>query len=1115
MPESRQKYLYERLGDHDFQQLVSALLTLRFSGFVPLPLRQSDGGRDGVDPTKKLIYQVKWSVSGQEKNPVAWLDAEIRGEAEKIKRLAAEGMRRYVLVTNVPSTGKPGTGTFDMLNTKLDEYSKEFGLEMSCIWREALNSMVDSAPIETKWAFADMLAGWELIRYLIGEQAETARDSGIRDLLRKVAAAQWDEDERIKFSQVELDRERLSELFVDVSAERIRSPRRTTFPLSSNTELGGAAAYIAGKTPYPFTLVRGAPGQGKSTLSQFVCQAFRSAFIPGFTSATSVLPAVKEPRFPIRFDLGEYAAWIQGHDVFDKSNAEQIKKGKRRSAAHSTIETFLAELMTHASGRDSVTADEVQTLFTRVPSLVVLDGLDEVGNVSDRKRVVKEIDLFCARGKSYAVEPKVIVTTRPNSAGLSEPNPDIFEVISLSPLDASLRDEYLRKWCYVHNVHGNDSRKLRRNFTEKTREPYIGELASNPMQLSILLFLLRQHGDATPSQRTELYDAYMDLLLAREANKHPESVRKHRSDLMEIVPFLGWYLQSRGEEEGHSGRMSSEDVEAAMKHFQRTYGKPEDVVDELFEAASDRLWALTSKEEGTFEFEVLSLREYFAAKYLYRSAGEGNHHFDRTLVFRELLRRPYWLNTVRFYGGNAAGSDIYSLTAGIKHELSHNTSKHVHVAAWTLLTDGVFNSRPLEADSVVDVLTTDHGNQHLLAALESKEISPLPEKSHVKLAWDRLTSAIMANPSDQMNHTRVRVLRELLGLKTEFTSWWTRRLNEALVTDTENAWLLIGARCEVASTGEVSSPLLSAKDGQQSQLILNTGLIPDRGSKLEEQLLRAVLDGQCSETTSVRSEPARIAVALSPAEFYTFGSDLSAFRPSASSPDRRSQAIQQLRKTSSPFVKIAGLRRYRKGEKGSTFPWANTSTALLQHSGRCWLVTEIAVIGAASPLLDGYTFVQGSEALGSSSHPTSLIAQTRANKANQSWWRERLLACDDDLSKAEWGLALWAVAEGHVIDALFEDLAQTIHRLSPLFQRALAISAQRLLDSGFLAGRAISENEASGTLAKMMKNRRSGKSTASVLIPELSNDVDNASKSLASVARQAQWLKVDQLATYR
>jgi hypothetical protein len=228
VPDSRYKYLYERLGDHDFQQLVGALLTLRFPGFRPLPLRQADGGRDGVDLAGRLVYQVKWSAKGHEKDPVAWLDAAIRGESDKIRCCAKEGAHGYVLVTNVASTGKAKTGTFDRLNVKLDEYSREFELEMSCLWREGLNPMVDSAPSETKWAYADMLAGWDLIRYLVDEHAGTARDSGLRELVRKVAAAQWNEDERIKFSQVELDRERLADLFVDVPAVRISIPGRAT-----------------------------------------------------------------------------------------------------------------------------------------------------------------------------------------------------------------------------------------------------------------------------------------------------------------------------------------------------------------------------------------------------------------------------------------------------------------------------------------------------------------------------------------------------------------------------------------------------------------------------------------------------------------------------------------------------------------------------------------------------------------------------------------------------------------------------------------------------------------------------------------------------------------------
>lgn len=327
MPDSRHKYLFERLGDHDFQQLVAALLTLRFPDFVPLPLRQADGGRDGVDPSKLLIYQVKWSQTGQEKDPVGWLEAEIRRESSKIRRFANAGTERYVLVTNVPSTGRQDTGTFDRLNAKLDDYCEDFGLEMSCIWREALNPMVDSAPSETKWAYADMLAGWDLIRYLLSEEADQAKDRGLRDLLCKVASAQWDDDERIKFSQVELDRERLVDLFVDVPAARIAEPRRVMLRASAPTALGGAAAYLTDKALYPFALVRGAPGQGKSTLGQFVCQAFRVAFVPGPSPRRAELPEIKDPRFPVRFDLGDYAAWMQGYDVFDDSHAGEVNGG--------------------------------------------------------------------------------------------------------------------------------------------------------------------------------------------------------------------------------------------------------------------------------------------------------------------------------------------------------------------------------------------------------------------------------------------------------------------------------------------------------------------------------------------------------------------------------------------------------------------------------------------------------------------------------------------------------------------------------------------------------------------------------------------------------------------
>lgn len=347
MPESRHRYLYERLGDHDFQQLVSALLASQFPNYTPMALRQADGGRDGlrkVSPSNVIVYQVKWSVNGKEKDPVSWLDQVVRSEEASLRRLAEQGVRNYVLVTNVGSTARPESGTFDRLNKKFEDHAKNFGFDqMTPIWREALDPWVDNAPTETKWAYADMLAGWDLIRFLVAEQVGATKNQADRRLIRQVAAAQWQDDQRVKFSQVDVDRERVVDLFVDVTADQVHSPTATQLWPIRGIFAGGAAHHLL-TAPTPFTLVRGAPGQGKSTLSQYVCQVHRAAFMPE-SERPDTLPELENPRFPIRLDLSDYALWLAGKDVWDHSDDRKATKGKPRKGEQATIECFLADLL--------------------------------------------------------------------------------------------------------------------------------------------------------------------------------------------------------------------------------------------------------------------------------------------------------------------------------------------------------------------------------------------------------------------------------------------------------------------------------------------------------------------------------------------------------------------------------------------------------------------------------------------------------------------------------------------------------------------------------------------------------------------------------------------------
>lgn len=1119
MPESRHRYLYERLGDHDFQQLVSALLASQFSDYIAMPLRQADGGRDGLrklDASKVLVYQVKWSANGKEKDPVSWLDGIVRSEEASLRRLAEQGVRNYVLVTNVASTAKPESGTFDRLNTKLEEHEKNFGFDqMTVIWREALDPWVDNAPTETKWAYADMLAGWDLVRYLVAEHVGASKDKAHRDLIRKVAAAQWEDDKRVKFSQSDVDREQVVDLFVDVTADRIHAPANSRLPAHPPDDVGGAAAYLA-RTSAPFTLVRGAPGQGKSTLSQFVSQAHRVSFIPESKRPES-MRELEIPRFPIRLDLSDYALWLAGHDVWDHSDGAKPKV-KARKGPQATIECFLADLMANESGGLAVDAKTVQDIFERVPSLVVFDGLDEVGSVAMRRRVVIAIDKFVGRCKAYIDPPKVVVTTRPSAGELPEPSLDLFEVITLNHLTGPQRADYLRKWCVVRGIRSGDGRALRKSFNEKSREPYIHELAGNPMQLTILLDLLHQQGAATPTQRTDLYDKYVDLLLAREANKHPKAVKDHKEELLEIIPFLGWYLHAHTEESQINGRMSVGELKEAMRHFQRTYGKRESIVDQLFEGVSDRLWALTSKVDGSYEFEVLSLREYFAARFLYRNAGEDNPDFDSTTVLRELLRRPYWLNTARFYGGNAKGSGLYALTAGVEHELTQTEAPAPYLAAWALLTDGVFISRPREARKVLTALCSDVGIAILLSALDRRDIVALPELPDLPAedgadpTWTRLTTLIGADPAAADNPQRIRVLRELLNQRTEFETWWFEQLTRAIGTTQQNAWLAIGALCEAGAGTTAAFDNMDLSDGA-AELFLSTGLAPERGTTFEAALLAAVLDGECPCVTSTRSMPAQVAVALAPSDFLT-SSDTGFSAVDDHARRRRTEALKQLRKGSSAWERIGKERAFKAGHKGSTFPWANTASAIHEHTGRCWIASEVAIIGAASPFKTAYTKRAEATAFGSAGHPCELLVQARANGRNADWWRDQLAAIDDDLARAEWALALWVTASGDVVSELLSELSDVLAQLPTARRRTVLRAAEQIARFGWLRKRPVTGDTNDAQLAALNQLRVQTVTAGQHERPARPRDATEQ-PSLRSVARTEKWLTVDATPAYR
>lgn len=497
-PTPQGPYWYENLGEDDFQLLCAALLAHEYPRVRCYPVGQKDGGRDIKRATSQgdLIYQVKWSKDAN-KNPVAWLTRAIEGERASIEQHVRDGITRYILMTSIAGTAAKavdasgrGAGTIDKLDRVLEQNRVQFGLEeMDCWWRADIDARVLTAPTNVLWRFQRMLAGPEAMRFLLGaNQAELAENhSGLA--IRKLVNKQWGQDRKVKFKQLELDNDELEDLFIDVKTSVVDPARASAVgrfrpATPAPTSPMGAVQYLL-RARQQCTLVRGEPGQGKSTLGQQLCQIHRGPFIGAeHGPRKQAMSTPDTPRVPIRIDLRDYGSWLEGYDPFVDS-APPAKQPRTRRVAGG-LEYFLAAALGRWAVVDGVDLRTINDLLNRYPCLLVLDGLDEVAQRETRARVVTHIEEFAERWGHGGVQPQVVVTTRPNVSDLSEPRSSLFEVLTLQKLDKNLRNEYLRKWAAVRDITGPDKRSLLRSFDARTAEPHIAQLAENPMQLTIL-----------------------------------------------------------------------------------------------------------------------------------------------------------------------------------------------------------------------------------------------------------------------------------------------------------------------------------------------------------------------------------------------------------------------------------------------------------------------------------------------------------------------------------------------------------------------------------------------------------------------------------------------------
>ena len=897
------------------------------------------------------------------------------------------------MVTNVSGTAHSAAGSIDKLQALLDEH---IPIPAQAWWRDDLDRRLDDA-WDLKFAYSALFSGTDLLRLVVEASPSEGRERR-RNAITAFLSHQFDSDREVKFKQAELESD-IFDLFTDVplvprnpagrkqrAVERLATAfRRSATSASGNVDpfrvhqlleialegesspgsyyprdetwLGAASLLLDGdfQQAEPLVILEGAPGQGKSTIAQYICQVHRMRILSrqgGHAVDSAHLDS--SLRLPFKVELRDFATWLSGGNPFGTGNDDDSPDASPKS-----LEGFLSALVRYASGGSDFDVSDLQATLSLSSALIVLDGLDEVAEIKQRQRVVDEITSAVPRLRTVAASLQVVVTSRPTPFTNSPVLPRrTFATYSLESLTRPLITEYAERWLLSRAIDDADASEVRQILNDKLDEPHLRDLARNPMQLAILLSLIHRRGVSLPDKRTALYDNYVAMFFDRESEK-AAVVKENRDLLIRIHRYLAWVLQSGAEVVSKStsgvqlsgtslsGTIAEGELKALVRDFLERDGSDPALVERLFSGMVERVVAIVSRVQGLYEFDVQTLREYFAARHLYETAPYSPAGDERRGTisdrWRALSRNFYWLNVARFYARCYSEGELASLVDDLRalsnDEVFRFTS-HPQLLTLTLLGDWVFSQRPRAIQDAVDLLLEPRGLRLLVAGAGSGQRQVEDVIVRDPAGRRRLIAACKElvrpnRPIEQVMDVVLSVLRPNSEPK-ELLDWWIEELRSADETQARH-WCVLGEHLQCWSVVDLDTvkDLLRREEIPSSSVI--TGLLHanrmdvlESAEELFEDAVEAVLAGERVGRSRGGSLLQRLAWSVE--------------RTSRGRHDRRAAFARRL----SLLEYLSRFRGYEGYEEDITWPSYATAE-------RCARLVQAFTSAAERPLMDWNT----------------------------------------------------------------------------------------------------------------------------------------------------------------
>ncbi|HKU73565.1 MAG TPA: DUF4062 domain-containing protein [Pyrinomonadaceae bacterium] len=338
-------------------------------------------------------------------------------------------------------------------------------------------------------------------------------------------------------------------------------------------------------------VILGGPGSGKSTILQYVmlrvCQ---------IGAAREALPLhLQDAPLPFLIDLRNYV--LQKAEDFSNyivKNALDIYD--------SSIE--IDNLI-------SVLGEERQ-------ALVLFDGLDEVFDPDERRRVINQFQSFAHR---YP-HARIVVTSRIAGYDRTALGLAGFEHYTLLPLTLSQIRHFAEQWYEYYTLEETD-RTAQGLIQRIIESPRLLDLAGNPLLLTMMAVIYKDRD--LPNERWKLYERCAETLLEDwdlgkgiEDEDFKLSLPVRTAQKSEILQRVSMYMlehEQKGRELNAIAYGPLLDVVATYfeEKYQKSRGEAEAISVDILRHLMERTYVLAGIGERIFGFVHRTFMEYFAA----------------------------------------------------------------------------------------------------------------------------------------------------------------------------------------------------------------------------------------------------------------------------------------------------------------------------------------------------------------------------------------------------------------------------------------------------------------------------------------------------------------------